>query len=117
MSVGFEQSIADDCIFLRGTTISMMYVKDGTFMGPSKAGIMTYIMKVETILNLMDDVDISDYLGIKGTKLQHGHISLMEPHIIDIHFQGLIFCHQDKTKRYSSNLLNNTTERPGGWLV
>ena len=57
MSVGFEQSVVDDCIFFRGTTIFMVYIDDGIFMGPSQVDFETCIKDKQTIFNLTKVAD------------------------------------------------------------
>ena len=47
----------------------MVYVDDGIFMAPSKKEIDLAIKDMKKIFNLTDEGDISDYLGIKVTKL------------------------------------------------
>ena len=41
LSIGFVQSLADNCIFYKGTTIFMVYVDDGIFLGPKEKEIMS----------------------------------------------------------------------------
>ena len=50
------------------------------------------------IFNLTDEGDISDYLGIKDTKLTNGHISLTQPHLINTIFSDLNFAKNTKAK-------------------
>ena len=98
LSIGFVQSGADDCIFFRGSTIFMVYVDDGIFMGPSKGEIDICIKDMELIFKLTDEGNISDYLGIKVTKLPDGRISLTQPHLIDIIIADLNFADNTKAK-------------------
>ena len=98
LSIGFIQSLADECIFFKGGIIFMVYVDDGIFMAPSKKEIDQAIKDMKKIFNLTDEGDISDYLGIKVTKLPNGSISLTQPHLIDIILSDLNFAANTKSK-------------------
>jgi len=69
LSIGFVQSLADDCIYFKESTIFMMYVDNGIFISPSDDEIDRCIVAMKAIFYLTDEGNISDYLGIKVEQL------------------------------------------------
>ena len=98
LSIGFVQSLADDCIFYKGTTIFMVYVDDGIFLGPKEKEINECIQDMKGIFKLTNKGDISDYPGSKVTKLTNSHILLTQSHLIDRIITDLNFAKNTKAK-------------------
>ena len=64
-NVGFTQSKIDPCLFWKGKTAYVVYTDNSILMIPDNAkieSIMTDIRK--TKLNIIDEGDIQDFLGI-----------------------------------------------------
>jgi Reverse transcriptase (RNA-dependent DNA polymerase) len=114
LSIGFTQSEADECIFFRGPTIFMVYVDDGIFISPKETDIDKCIKDMNSIFNLTDEGDISDYLGIK---VERGDttVTLSQPHLIASILSDLNFASNTKTKgvpALSSSILQRDTDGP-----
>jgi hypothetical protein len=98
LDLGFVQSEVDDCIFYRGDVIFMVYVDDAIFMGPDASAIDKCIEDMKTFFTMQDEGDISDYLGIKVSKLPNGTIKLAQPQLIDSILHNLNYAENTKSK-------------------
>ena len=82
-SIGFVQSKHDECVFYRGTTIFIVYTDDGIFFDPKKENVDKAINDMAKILNIDDQGNISDYLGVKVDSLNEGGFELTQPQLIN----------------------------------
>jgi len=98
-SIGFIQSKFDECVFYRNTTIFIVYTDDGIFFDPKKENIDDAIADMAKILNIDDQGDISDYLGVKVDKVKTGGYELTQPQLIDSILLDLDLIHPDGTAR------------------
>ena len=117
--IGFEQSAVDDCIFYKQSTIFMVYVDDGIFMGPDAKHIDQCILDMRDPLkggfDMTDEGDISDYLGIQVHQLPNGVITLTQPHLITAIIDDLKFVENTKSKdipSLSSTILQRDEDGP-----
>jgi hypothetical protein len=74
---GFQQSAIDMCVYYKGNVVLLVYVDDGIFLAPTQDLIDIEIelilkdfidprtKKVYRGLNITDEGDLSDYLGVK----------------------------------------------------
>ena len=77
--VGFKQSSIDKCIFYRGRTIYMLYTDDSILAGPDKGEINQIIKDIEKLgLNVTDEGDIQDFLGVNINMMKDGTIHLTQ---------------------------------------
>lgn len=84
MSIGFERSKVDDCIFYRGNVIYALYVDDSIITGPSKDEIDQVVKDMRsTGLELTIEGDLADFLGVNIDRKDDGSIHLTQPHLIN----------------------------------
>ena len=82
--LNFKQSKVDECIFYRGKTIYMLYTDDSILAGPSQKEIDEIIKDLKKAkLNVTDEGDIQDFLGVNIDKQKDGTIHLTQPHLVD----------------------------------
>ena len=82
--LGFRQSKVDECLFYRGNIIYVLYTDDSILAGPDRNEIDKLIVKMREIgLNITDEGNIEDFLGVNIDKKENGEIHLTQPHLID----------------------------------
>ena len=81
MSIGFEQSSYDDCLFYRGNCLYVLYTDDSILTGPDEAELNQVIADIEGAgLDITDEGDIGDFLGVQiSTKEDEVHLT--QPHL------------------------------------
>jgi hypothetical protein len=65
IKLGFKPSVHDECVFYYGSTNFLVYTNDTIFLGPNKKEIEKVLKKLDATLNIEDQGELSDYLGIK----------------------------------------------------
>ena len=82
--IGFKQSKVDECIFYKGSCVFFFYVDDGIFLSPDSSLVDKAIQDLKNEnLNIEDQGDIADYLGINFNYEQNGTIVMSQPQLID----------------------------------
>ena len=82
--LNFKQSKVDECVFYRGRTIYMLYTDDSILAGPCKKEIDQIVKDLRKAkLNVTDEGDIQDFLGVNIDKRKDGTIHLSQPHLVD----------------------------------
>ena len=82
--VGFKQSEVDECVFYKGRTMYLLYTDDSILAGPSEKEINTIIRQIKGAgLNITEEGDIQDFLGINIVRHNNGRVTLSQPHLID----------------------------------
>ena len=82
--VGMTRSKADPCLFYRGQTIYIIYTDDSIVAGPNIDEIDTLIADIRKAkLEITEEGDIADFLGIHINRREDGTIHLHQPHLID----------------------------------
>ena len=82
--LNFKQSKVDECIFYRGSTIYMLYTDDSILAGPDKQEIEQIVKDLKMAkLNVTDEGDVQDFLGVNINKHKDGTIHLTQPHLVD----------------------------------
>ena len=72
-SLGFDQSLVDECVFYRGSTIFILYVDDGIVLDLDKRKLVTFVKELQDIgLNVEDQGHPSDYIGVNIKKDNQG---------------------------------------------
>ena len=80
----FKQSKIDDCVFYRGSTMYVLYTDDSILAGPSEEEINDIIADIKSIgLDITEEGDIQDFLGIHIERQSDGTIKFSQPHLID----------------------------------
>jgi hypothetical protein len=78
----FKQSVMDECVFYRGTTVLLIYVDDSILSGTSAKEIQTIIHQLGQLFNITDEGEIDAYLGVKILRPTPEAIELKQPHLI-----------------------------------
>ena len=82
--IGFRQSAIDECVFYRRNVIFFFYVDDGIFVSVDPKEVDKAIQELtDTGLDLEDQGDIADYLGINFIYEKDGTIKMSQPQLID----------------------------------
>jgi hypothetical protein len=69
LSLGFQQSLIDDCVFYRDDVIFIVYVDDGIFLGPDDCKLTNVIKEIKkTGLDIEYQGHPADYVGVTITK-------------------------------------------------
>ena len=80
----YEQSEVDECIFYKGDLIIFFYVDDMILLCPDSKKIDEAIKQLkQSDLELEDQGDIADYIGINFTHRDDGTIIMSQPQLID----------------------------------
>ena len=83
-SLGFQSTNNDECIFIRGTTVLLIYTDDVIIIDKeSDINIDKCIQDLQTIFDVEDEGTLEDYLGVKVTHRSDGTIELTQPQLID----------------------------------
>lgn len=82
--LGFVQSNHDECVFFRGSTMYVLYTDDSILAGPDKKEIEQIIRDIRAAkLDITEEGDLQDFLGINIERRKDGTIHLTQPHLID----------------------------------
>ena len=82
--LGFKQSMIDECLFYRGRVLYALYTDDSILAGPCEKEINTIINQIKKAgLNITEEGDIQDFLGINIVREKNGDVTLSQPHLIN----------------------------------
>ena len=82
--LGFTQSKVDECVFYKGKTMYVLYTDDSLLAGPDMDEINKIVEDLKKAkLNITDEGDIQDFLGVNIDMKKDGTIHLTQPHLID----------------------------------
>jgi ATP-binding cassette subfamily B (MDR/TAP) protein 1 len=75
----------DECVFYRGSTLSVLYTDDSLLAGPDKAEIDEIIDELQrkAKMSITVEGDLADFLGVSIDRRSDGTIHLSQPHLID----------------------------------
>ena len=83
-SIGFTQSLIDECVFYCDDVIFIVYVDDGIFVGSSEAQLANIVTELRNIgLDIEDQGHPSDYVGVNIKQLANGSIEFSQRALID----------------------------------
>ena len=83
-AMGFEQSKVDECVFYQNTTIFIVYADDGLMFDMSGKDLDTFIQELrDADLDIEDQGDPSDYVGVNITKDDQGYLNFNQLALID----------------------------------
>jgi hypothetical protein len=82
LDLGFTQSEVDPCVFYRGNCVLLIYCDDTLMMGPSAEELDEVFALLDKTFTVSDEGTISDYLGIKVSKMFDGRLSFTQPQLI-----------------------------------
>jgi hypothetical protein len=84
LSLGFQQSLIDECVFYRDDVIFIVYVDDGIFLGPDDHKLTNVIREIKkTGLDIEDQGHPADYVGVTITKHSNGYFEFTQRALID----------------------------------
>jgi hypothetical protein len=83
LELGFEQGSVDPCVFYKGSCVLLIYCDDTLMMGPDATELDNIFKLLDKSFNVSDEGSISDYLGIKVTRLSDGRLTFTQPQLID----------------------------------
>ena len=82
--VGFKKLRINECVYYKGNTIYLLYTDNSILAGPYQKEIDDKIIDIKNAdLNITEEGDIQDFLGINIQKRKAGEIKLTQPHLID----------------------------------
>jgi hypothetical protein len=83
-SIGFKQSDYDECVFYKGNAIYLLYTDDSILAGPDNDELDEIIEEIKsTGLDITDEGDIEDFLGVNIERIDKDTYHLRQPHLID----------------------------------
>jgi hypothetical protein len=83
-SIGFENSLIDECVYYRGDVIFIVYVDDGIFISGDDDSITKAIRDItESGLEIEDQGHPSDYVGVLIKKHRNGYYEFTQRALID----------------------------------
>lgn len=89
-SIGFVTSKIDDSVFYKGNAVYILYTDDSILAGPDEQELADIIKEMQsTGLELTEEGDISDFLGVNIERQDDGTIHLTQPHLINQILQDL----------------------------
>jgi hypothetical protein len=95
----FTQSKIDECVFYRGKTLYVLYTDDSLLAGPDNNEIEQIIKDLKKAkLDITDEGDIQDFLGVNIDIRNDGTVNLTQPHLIDQILKELKMSDNDNMK-------------------
>jgi hypothetical protein len=83
-AIGFVRSKVDECVFYKDGYIYVFYTDDSILTGPKQEELDQIIQAMKDIgLDLTEEGDMADLLGVKIERMDNGHINLTQLHLID----------------------------------
>ena len=83
-TLGFTQSKTDERVFYRGKMMYALYTDDSILTGPDKKEIDQSIIDLKKAkLNITEEGDLEDFLGVRIERKEDGSVHLTQPQLID----------------------------------
>ena len=80
----FKQSTVDERVFYHGNVLYVLYTDDSILAGPNRDEIEQVLKELkEAKLDITDEGDVKDFLGVNIEKQNDGTIHMTQPHLID----------------------------------
>ena len=84
LSLGFQQSLIDECVFHRDEVIFIVYVDDGVFLGPDDRKLTNVINEIKkTGLDIEVQGHPANSIGVTITKHSNGYLEFTQWALID----------------------------------
>ena len=82
--IGFKQSMVDESVIFRGNVIYALYTDDSILAGPDDDELDKVIRDMQsTGLELTEEGDLSDFLGVNIDRKADGTVHLTQPQLMD----------------------------------
>ena len=82
--IGIKQSKVDKCVFYHVNVMYVLYTNNSILEGPDPKDIYQDIKEIKAVkLNITDEADIQDFLGVKIDCKPDGTIHTTQYHLID----------------------------------
>ncbi len=98
LSLGWEQSKADDCLYYNGDVLFIVYVDDGILVSPNQQHIDEQLYKIKQHFNISVEGTLADYVGVNIEKQQDGSFNMTQPNIIKSILHELNFVENTKSQ-------------------
>ena len=116
--IGFKPSKFDPCLYYHGPIVSLLYIGDLIFFGPSNQDIEEVVADLHACSRQFmfeNRGDVGDFLGIQVQKQEDGSIMLTQPQLIGsiikyLHLQSS--SNGKKTPTLTTSLLHKDTDSP-----
>jgi hypothetical protein len=80
---GFTKSEHDDCLFYCGQALYVLYTDDSILMGPDSKELDEIVERMrQQELELTEEGDIADFLGVELKRTKNGEIECTQPQLI-----------------------------------
>jgi uncharacterized protein YeeX (DUF496 family) len=93
-----KQSIVDNCVFSKKSTMLLVYVDDAIIYSTSSKVIDKIIASLKKDYNVTDEGEIDDYLGVNVSCPNEDTFELRQPHLIQQILDEVGMFPQSKTK-------------------
>ena len=106
-------SETDNCLFMKGDMLMLIYVDDAIIVSPKLNSILQEIKSLKRNFDLTDEGILKDYLGTRFERRKDGSIELTMPRMIDRALKMLNLDNKDNNVKMhdspacSSKLLDN----------
>jgi Reverse transcriptase (RNA-dependent DNA polymerase) len=113
--LGWTQSIADDCVYYKGSVIFVVYVDDGILISPSPNNVRKCLDEMHPHFKITKEGDLCDYVGVNIEKKEDGSIHMTQPQLINGIIKELNFNKGTKPTKilaYSTSILTTGKEEP-----
>jgi hypothetical protein len=79
LKLGFKPSEHDECVFYYGKSVFIVYTDDTILLGADKDEIDLLVKRLRKTVNIEDQGNLSDYLGIKIKRKPDGTLEWTQP--------------------------------------
>ena len=115
-SIGFKQSVHDECVFYHGSVVYVTYVDDSIIQGPDDEEIQEVLRKMKLAgLDYTIEGGIDDFLGVNIDRREDGTINFTQPQLINSILDEVGLKSDSKTKdipALSSRILKRHLNSP-----
>ena len=81
-NLGFKQSQVDPCVFYYKQCVLLLYVDDVIIGGPTDKDLADVIETIKDNVDIEDQGDITDYVGVNVQRHEDGSMELTQPQLI-----------------------------------
>jgi len=118
IKAGFAQSAVDPCVFTHGNAFYLVYTDDSILCGPEQQELEDIVARIKGVgLNITDDGDVGDFLGVDIQKQADGTVHMTQPQLIasilsDLRMDGPTVATKETPAKVNALLRRGTPESP-----